>query len=118
MNQPITAEYVLGYFPELHELVTRRPGSWTFRATFDGEGGLKSVVLNRLTDEYTDTFFVVGGCVVAMRILAGEEHGGCVWSKQGANMTEIAAELVALPEPGEPGAPTKILKNDLLWSPE
>jgi hypothetical protein len=118
MNQPITAEYVLGYFPELHELVTRRPGSWTFRATFDGDGGLKSVVLNRLAGDYTDTFFVVDKHIVAMRILTDDEHGGCVWSKQGADMKKIAAELVALPEPGEPGAPTEVLKTDLLWSPE
>lgn len=119
MNQPITTEYVLGYFPDLHELVTRRSASWTFRATFDDNGGLKSVVLNRLTDEYIDSFFVIDkDHVIATRILTDEEHGGCVWSRQGADMKEIAAELVALPEPGEPDAPTKILKTNLLWSPE
>jgi hypothetical protein len=119
MNHPITAEYVLGYFPELHELVARRSASWTFRATFDADGGLQSVVLNHTTTEYTDSFFVVDKThVVAMRTLHDEQTGGCVWSRQGADMTEIAAEFGALPEPGEPGAPTEILKTDLLWSPE
>jgi hypothetical protein len=34
MNQPITTEYILGYFPEVRDFMARRPGSCTFRATF------------------------------------------------------------------------------------
>jgi hypothetical protein len=89
-----------------------------FHPTFDAEGGLQSVALNRMTEEYIDSFFVVDRThVVATRTLHGNKNGGCVWSRQGADMTEIAAELSALPEPGDPGAPTTVL-SDLLWSPE
>jgi hypothetical protein len=119
MSYPISAEYVLGYFPELHDLVAARPASWTFRPTFGVNGDFQSVVLNRTATDYTDSIFVVDSThVVATRMLHDEQTGGCVWSRQGANLKEITAELGALPEPGEPGAPTEVLKTDLLWSPE
>jgi len=40
-----------------------------------------------------------------------------VWSKEGSDLQEVVYELLGLPEPGEPGAPSLVKRSRLLWTP-
>jgi hypothetical protein len=55
--------------------------------------------------------------VSAARVLDEEYGGGCVWKKKGGDLQEVVHDLLGLPEPGEPGAPSLVKWSSLLWTP-
>jgi hypothetical protein len=40
--------------------------------------------------------------------------GGCVWIENGSDLQEVVRDLLALPEPGEPGSPTLVRRSSVL----
>ncbi|MBC6450540.1 hypothetical protein [Actinokineospora xionganensis] len=104
-------------FPELAELAALRDNGWQFRLLHDDNGELVCVACSRNHGAHTDAVFVFDRThVVASRVLT-EEHGGVVWLKDGTDLVEVVRELVNLPAPGEPGAPSLVIRGSALWSP-
>ena len=57
--------------------------------------------------QYTDAIFIFDRHdVAAARVLDDSLGGGCVWSRERADLAEIVTELLDLPEPGQSGART------------
>jgi hypothetical protein len=52
--------------------------------------------------------------VTGSRLLDDAFGGGCVWFKNGTDLQEVVNELLELPEPGEPGAPSLVLRSNVL----
>jgi len=118
MNAPITEADALLRYPELQQLVDVRRAGWNFRVIEDGEHRLIGLAASMSRKQYTDGLFIFGSASVsAVRLLADEYGGGCVWKKSGADLQEVVTDLLGLPEPGESGAPTLVTKSRLLWTP-
>lgn len=118
MNPPINNEDALRRYPELQQLVTVREAGWVFRPIQDEDGPLEGIAGSFSRDQYTDAIFIFDRTYVsAARVLDDAYGGGCVWSKEGSNLQEVVYELLGLPEPGEPGAPSLVKRSSLLWTP-
>jgi hypothetical protein len=118
MNAPITEADALRRFPELQEFVTVREAGWYFRPIQDSGGELEGIAGSYSRDQYTDALFIFDRTnVSAARVLDDTYGGGCVWSKEGSDLQEVVRELLGLPEPGTPGAPTLVKRSSLLWTP-
>lgn len=118
MNDAISREDALRRFPELEAIVTMEMAGWVFRVAQDAEGEPECVMASRSIRRYTDALFIYDQHnVTAARVLADEFGGGCVWVRQGADLQEVVYELLGLPEPDEPGAPTLVKPRSMLWTP-
>lgn len=117
MNQPISDTEAVRLYPELQALITIRATGWIFRELVgnDQPVGIAGSYSRR---QYTDALFIFGRTnVSAARILGDAYGGGCVWSKEGADLQEVVHELLGLPEPGNRGAPHLVRRSSLLWTP-
>ncbi|SDP99145.1 hypothetical protein [Lentzea jiangxiensis] len=118
MNTPITEEDALLRYPELQQLVDVRRAGWIFRVIEDEAHRLTGLAASMSRKQYTDALFIFDSTNVSgVRLLADEYGGGCVWRKSGADLQEVVADLLGLPEPDESGAPTLVTKLRLLWTP-
>lgn len=118
MNQPITNDDALRLYPELHQLLAVRQAGWIFRPIQDEGGPLEGIAGSYSRQQYTDAILVFDRAnVSAARVLDDAYGGGCVWSKEGADIQEVVHELLGLPEPNEPGAPALVKRSSLLWTP-
>jgi hypothetical protein len=119
MNEAISREDALQRFPELASLATIEQAGWPFRIARDAAGEPECVTASRSIQRYTDALFIYDrNNIVAARVLAEEfDGGGCVWMKQSSSLEEVIYELLGLPEPGEPGAPSLVKQSSLLWTP-
>lgn len=118
MNPAITQEEALLRFPELRDLVTMTQTGWVFRVSLDGNGELECVMASRSVRQYTDALFIYDRHnITGTRLLDDAFGGGCVWLEHGTDLQEIVRDLVGLPEPGEPGAPTLVKRSSVLWTP-
>ena len=118
MTQTINNADALRRYPELQPLLTVREAGWTFRPIQDDGGELEGIAGSFSRDQYTDATFIFDRTnVSAARVLDDAYGGGCVWSKEGADLQEVVYPLLGLPEPGEPGAPSLVKRSRLLWTP-
>ena len=119
MSASITEADAVRRFPELQHLVTARQAGWVFRP-IPGEDTteLVGIVGSHTREKYTDALWVYGRTdVVGVRVLDEEWGGGCVWKVEFTDLQEAVMELLALPEPGERLAPSRVLSSSLLWTP-
>jgi hypothetical protein len=118
VNAPLSREDALNRYPELAALVTiEDAGGWVFRVASDSNGEPECVMASRTVQLYTDALFIYDrNTITGARVLT-DEGGGCVWMKHGGSLEEIVFELLGLPEPGEPGAPSLVKRSSLLWIP-
>ena len=118
MSELITEDDAVRRYPQLKELVTIRKAGWTFRHIEDEARRLVGIAASMSRKQYTDGLFIFDSTnVSAVRLLADEYGGGCVWKKSGAELQEVVTDLLRLPEPGQSGAPTLVTKSRLLWTP-
>ena len=118
MNQSINNDDALRRYPELRQLASVRDAGWVFRPIQDVDGPLTGIAGSFSRQHYTDAIFIFDRTnVSAARILDDAYGGGCVWSKKGADLQEVISDLLGLPEPGEPGAPSLVKRSRLLWTP-
>ena len=113
----ITEADALSRYPELQALVTIRRAGWLFRPIEDN-GELIGIAGSCSRRQFTDAIFVFDRTnVCAARVLDESYGGGCVWKKEGSDLHEMVHELLGLPEPGELGAPSLVIRTGLLWTP-
>jgi hypothetical protein len=118
MSELITEEDALRQYPELQQLMTIRCAGWNFRIIEDDRYRLTGLAASMSRKQYTDALFIFDSTnVSAVRLLAEEYGGGCVWKKSGADLQEVVTDLLGLPEPGESGAPSLVTKSRLPWTP-
>jgi hypothetical protein len=118
VTEPITETDAIRRFPELRELIAARDAGWAFRPFLDEVGTLEGIAGSFSRDQYTDAIFIWDRTnVSAARVLDDAYGGGCVWAKEGSDLQEVVHELLGLPEPGEPGAPSLVKRSRLLWTP-
>jgi hypothetical protein len=117
MTKPITDEAAVRLYPELQALVVARQAGWIFRPLHE-DGEVVGIAGSRSCQQYTDAVFITDRTnVAAARVLDEAYGGGCVWSKEGSDLQEVVYELLSLPEPGQPTAPTLVTSSSLLWTP-
>jgi hypothetical protein len=118
MNTSITSADAVRLYPELQELVMVRDAGWFFRPIQEAGGPLEGIAGSFSRQQYTDALFIFDRTnVSAARVLDDAYGGGCVWSKEGADLQEVVHELLGLPEPGQAGAPSLVKRSSLLWTP-
>ncbi|MDQ3577559.1 MAG: hypothetical protein M3443_08140 [Actinomycetota bacterium] len=117
MNERVTEIEAVRRFPELAELVAIREAGWNFHL-LGGNDDLVGIAASRSREQYTDALFVFDRThIVANRLVSDAYGGGIVWMKEGSDLQEIARELLDLPAPGEPGAPSLVIRASSLWTP-
>lgn len=118
MSRTITRDEALRSYPQLRTLLELSPKSgWVFRYIDNESGEVVALAGSRSLQRYTDAIFIFDRHEVgAARVLDDAYGGGCVWKKEG-DLQEVIYELLALPEPGEPGAPVLAKSSSLLWTP-
>jgi hypothetical protein len=115
MNELVTEVDALRLYPELQELVRMRRAGWVFRMSFDAQGEPECLMASRSVQRYTDALFIYDRHnVTGSRLLDDAFGGGCVWIENGSDLQEVVRDLLALPEPGEPGSPTLVRRSSLL----
>lgn len=115
----ITREQALRNHPELGVLLTiERRQDWIFRHAVDPHGR-EAMTASRTTPIHTDAVHILGpNDYAACRIHADHYYGGgCVWQRYGRDLEELIRDLLALPEPDEPGAPRLVRPINQLWIP-
>ncbi|MGQ0840206.1 hypothetical protein [Actinokineospora sp.] len=116
-HQPISEADACGRFAELAELVAIREAGWSFHLLRDNDDVI-GIAASYSREQYTDAVFVFDRRhVLAARLVADEYGGGMVWFRDGADLVEVVRELVGLPAPGEPGAPSLVIRASSLWTP-
>lgn len=116
-NEPISPSEALARYPELATLLLMQQAGWTFRVAQDADDEPECVMASRSVEAYTDALFIYDRTTITgARVLAGE-GGGCVWMKHSRSLEEVVYELLGLPEPGEPGAPSLVKRSPELWTP-
>jgi hypothetical protein len=116
MNDPVTDEEAVRLYPELQALVTARRAGWIFRVLHKDDEPV-AIAGSYSRQQYTDAVFIFDRTnVSAARVLDEAYGGGCVWSKEGSDLQEVVYELLGLPEPGQPGAPSLVKRSSLLWT--
>lgn len=117
-HEPITDAEVLHRYPELAALVALREAGWNFYQLRNPNGTVLAVAASRSQQRYTDALFIYDRThIVANRVLDPDFGGGVVWFKDSSDLREVVADLVALPAPGEPGAPTLVIRSSQFWTP-
>ncbi|WP_026422559.1 hypothetical protein [Actinokineospora inagensis] len=112
-REPISTEDALRRFPELAALVALRDRDWRFHLLTENDH-LVGVAATHSERDFTDAVFVFDRHhVLANRLVAD----GVVWMKDGTDLVEVVNDLLALPTPGEPGAPTLVIRASNLWIP-
>lgn len=118
MNQSITNVGAIRLYPELQQLLDVRQTGWVFRPIRDADGPLEGIAGSFSRQQYTDAIFIFDRTnISAARVLDDAYGGGCVWSKESSDIQEVVFELLGLPEPGQPGAPSLVKRSSLLWTP-
>ncbi|PPK64886.1 hypothetical protein V5P93_006289 [Actinokineospora auranticolor] len=112
-RDPITAAEAVRRFPELAILLDLRDHDWRFHLLQENDD-LVAVAATNSTDSHTDAVFVFDRHHVLANRLVGD---GVVWMKDGTDLTEVVTDLLALPAPGEPGAPNLVIRSSTLWIP-
>lgn len=116
-NEPISQEHALTRYPELDALLLIQQAGWVFRIAQDENDEPDCLMGSRTVERYTDALFIYDRYnITGARVLA-EEGGGVVWMKYSSSLQEVVHELLGLPEPGEPGAPTLVKRTSRLWTP-
>lgn len=117
-HESITEADALREFPELSALLAIREAGWNFYHLRNPDGSLLAVAASRSQQRYTDALLIYDRThVVANRLLDPEFGGGVVWFKDGGGLREVVTDLVALPAPGEPGAPSLVIRSSQFWTP-
>ncbi|AHH98194.1 hypothetical protein [Kutzneria albida] len=113
---PLTDAASIRAFPELAGLMAIRDHNWVFQRVLDDEGHLTQLDGFRCWPTATDAIRIHSATdVIGLRILSGEN--GIVWTRTGA-LTDVIAELIELPAPDAPNAPTLVRASaPLLWTP-
>ncbi|MBM7776586.1 hypothetical protein JOD54_006790 [Actinokineospora baliensis] len=112
-RDPITEAEALRRFPELGALVALRERQWRFHLLGENDE-LVAVAATHTEERFTDAVFVFDRHhVLANRLVAD----GVVWMKDGTDLVEVVTDLLALPLPGEPGAPSLVIRSTSLWIP-
>lgn len=99
---------------------TRRAGDttaagWCFRLILDNDNQPGCLVGSYSRERYTDAIFVYDEThTAAARVL---DDGGCVWKTESRSVAEVVHDLLGLPEPGMPGAPSLVIATPELWTP-
>jgi hypothetical protein len=115
MTEPITERQALHLYPELRTLLAVRRAGWIFREIREG-GETVGIAGSLSRRQYTDAIFIFDRRdVAAARVLDDSYGGGCVWSRERADLAEIVTELLALPEPGQRGAPELVRRSNPRW---
>jgi hypothetical protein len=122
MNAPpaeaVTEADALQRYPELTALVTMREAGWRFRVITNSDGEPECLVGSRSVQRYTDAIFIHDRTdVSAARVLDDAYGGGCVWKAEKRDLPEVVHDLLGLPEPDTPGAPTLVTTAHTLWTP-
>lgn len=118
MSLSISEAEAVQRFPELQSLVDVRQAGWNFRPILDDNSSLVGISGSHSVQRYTDAIYIFDRTnVTAARVVADEYGGGCVWSKEGADLQEVVYDILGLPEPGAPGAPNLVKRSSLLWTP-
>ena len=119
MNQVTTKDDALRRYPQLRALLELSQSSlWTFRYITNAEGETVALAGSRSMQRYTDAIVILGPSEVgAARVLDEAYGGGCAWKREGGDLQEVIYDLLALPEPGQPGAPSLVAAGGLLWTP-
>jgi hypothetical protein len=118
MSESISDAEAVRRFPEIQSLVDVRQAGWNFRPITDDNGSLVGISGSYSVQQYTDAIFIFDRTnVTAARVVAEEYGGGCVWSREGADLQEVVYDILGLPEPGAPGAPHLVKRSNLLWTP-
>lgn len=118
MSEPITNAGAIRLYPELQQLLDVRQAGWVFRPIQEAGGPLEGISGSFSRQQYTDAIFVFDRTnISAARVLDDTYGGGCVWSKESSDIQEVVSELLGLPEPGQPGAPSLVKRSSLLWTP-
>lgn len=114
----ITDSDAVRQYPELARLVDIRNAGWMFRPLVDRDQELMGLVGSRSVRQYTDAIYLFDRRhVIAVRVLAEDYGGGCVWMRDGSDIAEAVTDLLTLPEPDTPGAPSLVTMPSLLWTP-
>lgn len=117
MNEQISREQALARYPELDALFLIQQAGWLFRIAQDEHDEPECFMASRSVERYTDALFIYDQHdITGARVLA-EDGGGVVWMKHSSSLEEVVQELLGLPEPNEPGAPTLVKRQSLLWTP-
>ncbi|GAA2961685.1 hypothetical protein [Actinokineospora diospyrosa] len=112
-QDPITQDEALRRFPELSALVALRERQWRFHLLTENDE-LVGVAATHTEERFTDAVFVFDRHHVLANRLVAE---GVVWMKDGTDLVEVVSDLLDLPVPGEPGAPTLVIRSSSLWIP-
>ncbi|PPK63345.1 hypothetical protein V5P93_002314 [Actinokineospora auranticolor] len=113
MNKHITPEDALRRFPELVHLLSIRQAGWNFHLLHENDD-LAAVAASYSQKQFTDAIFVFDRThILANRLL----DDGIVWMKEGTDIQEVIQDLLDLPAPGEPGAPSLVIRSSALWLP-
>lgn len=117
MNEPVTEQQALHLYPELGVLLAVRQAGWIFRELRE-DGETMGIAGSFSRRQYSDAIFIFDRHnVAAARVLDDSYGGGCVWSRERADLEEVVTDLLGLPEPGLCGAPTLIKHSSPLWTP-
>ena len=112
MYESITELQALHLYPELRALLAVRRAGWVFRELHEGDE-IVGIVGSLSRRQYTDAIFIFDRHdVAAARVLDDSLGGGCVWSRERADLAEIVTELLDLPEPGQSGAPALVKRSN------
>ncbi|MGQ0838115.1 hypothetical protein [Actinokineospora sp.] len=116
-HEVISEADAVARFPELAELVVIREAGWGFHLMTDNDDVI-GIAASYSREQYTDAVFVFDRRhVLGIRLVADEYGGGVVWFRDGVDLVEVVRELVGLPAPGEPGAPSLVIRASSLWTP-
>jgi hypothetical protein len=111
----ITEADALRTYPELAKLIDLRRSGWRFAHWIEDNVQL-GITGSHSVREFTDALFIADRTtVLAVRMLADQPgaRGGLIWKYHGA-LTDAVDELLTLPRPGEPGAPSLIISGGSL----
>ncbi|MCP2267977.1 hypothetical protein [Actinokineospora diospyrosa] len=113
MNKHITTADALRRFPELVHLLSIREAGWNFHLLEENDE-LVAVAASYSNQQFTDAIFVFDRThILANRLL----DDGVVWMKEGNDIQEIVQDVLDLPAPGEPGAPSLVIRSSAMWIP-
>jgi hypothetical protein len=107
----------LQLYPELAFLIGFSHALWTFWNLTDAAGRPEWLVGVLNWPEHSDALWIVDRReALAVRLLVNSPgmHGGVVWRFSGTLAATIDA-LRALPAPGEPGAPSRVIQSGPFW---
>jgi hypothetical protein len=118
VQEPVSDAVAIARYPELAQLVAIRQVGWIFRPLHDEADQLIGIAGSWTRQRYTDALLIFDrNHVITSRVLADGHGDGCVWMREGNDIQEAITDLLALPEPGQPGAPSLAIRVSSLWTP-